>query len=1005
MGEAVAAISLAASIVQLLKFGTEIIGRLQDYRTRSKETPTVFHDISVQLPLLIADLRVTKERAEKNGLPSDVAESVSEIVRSCGDHIKTLDEVLIRTMPDPTDSAWKTGKKVILSFRQEEKVRLVADKLRSYVIYLTHHAVTNNLRGPEESRSMVVQNDEQFRMLEWLSNDDPSIGHNRAIQKKQQGSGQWFLESAEFAHWRSSSHSLAWLHGIPGCGKTILCSTIVEALQEVLEAKMSSTIAYWYFDFDKSSSLSVCNMLRSLIKQLCIGETNLPIPVQEMCAKYRASGHQPTTKALLATLHSAIDSIRKKTFLVLDALDECPESRRQELLAATKSLTDSEHGDIHVLVTSRKEFDIEHALNSIATQEVIIQGPAIDNDIRMHIRAILVEDARFGRLPSSIKDTIEVKLVSQAHGMFRWVDCQLDTLRACNKVSAIKKSLEQLPVTLDETYERILRAIGPADTVEAYHILQWLAFAERPLTLEEIAEAAVTNEDGGPIDGEERLFDPYDVLRICKSLISLTEDTLLICGNWTSGKVVRFAHFSVKEYLLSSRVLEGKAKTYHMGIRTSQQQIGQSCLSALLQNDNINEDQHSPLVKYAAQYWFHHLRKFQACTNDTSSFKVLVEKLFAGSPNAFRNWLLAYDVNIRRAHESSIMRRDLNDFPSPLYYASFLGLEDAVRLLLDSGVDVNAHGGSYGTALIAAASQGHLPIVKILLDHKANVDAEGGWTFFTALQAASYFGYKSIAEKLLDEGDQPDRRRGNDDTALGLACEAGHRSIVELLISRGSDVNLLAGGYGYPLSAAAERGQYDIVCLLLRKGAEVNNKGGLYSTALQAAASAGSVPIVQLLLDEGAHVNDCGGVFGDALRASSIRGHHAIVKILLEHGASIEHLTSLLLESNTKAPNAESTNSVLTEKLLSAFDSRDSISYFADAVKAAHFFIRSQEINARHKQGERAARPNLLRLQKLVKQAAQNNFARWPSDPQNRFYNAALGIRNPPISGLDNVRT
>ena len=88
MVEAVAAIGLAASIVQLVNFGTEVIGRLQDYRIKSKETPAVFHDISVQLPLLIADLRVTKEKAEYNVLSPDVAESVLTIVQSCGDHIR-----------------------------------------------------------------------------------------------------------------------------------------------------------------------------------------------------------------------------------------------------------------------------------------------------------------------------------------------------------------------------------------------------------------------------------------------------------------------------------------------------------------------------------------------------------------------------------------------------------------------------------------------------------------------------------------------------------------------------------------------------------------------------------------------------------------------------------------------------------------------------------------------------------------------------------------------------
>lgn len=119
-------------------------------------------------------------------------------------------------MPDPSDSAWRTGKKVMLSFRQEEKVRLIAEKLRGYIIYLTHHAVTNTTQDNRTVviQKVVVQSDEQYRMLQWLSDDDPSIGHNRAVHKKQQGSGQWFLESADFNQWRVSPRSLAWLHGI-----------------------------------------------------------------------------------------------------------------------------------------------------------------------------------------------------------------------------------------------------------------------------------------------------------------------------------------------------------------------------------------------------------------------------------------------------------------------------------------------------------------------------------------------------------------------------------------------------------------------------------------------------------------------------------------------------------------------------------------------------------------------------------------------------------------------
>ncbi|KAL8673773.1 MAG: hypothetical protein Q9168_001834 [Polycauliona sp. 1 TL-2023] len=1028
MGEVVAAIGLAASIVQLVHFGTTVIGRLQDYRAKSQDTPAVFHDISVQLPLLISDLRVTQERAEKHGLPPDVAESVSTIVRSCETHIRvgdlgqhlrcyeqhvcgrrpsTLDDVLVKTMPDSTDSAWKTGKKVILSFRQEEKVRLVAEKLRGYVVYLTHHAVTNMLSGPKAEHAATAQSTEQSRMLQWLSGEDPSISHNRAVQRKQEGTGSWYLESSSFRRWRSSPHSLAWLYGIRS-------STIIEGLQEVLQAQAPSTVAYWYFDFNNSSSLSVCNMLRSLIKQLCVSEITIPPAIQDMCSKYRASGHQPTTKVLLKTLHSAIDSVRKKTFIVLDALDEYPESGRQELLAVVKMLRGSEHDDIHILVTSRMEYDIEHKLDAEDTQKLGIHGAAIDSDISRHVRASLADDARLCRLSPSIKDIIEGQLVSSAHGMFRWVVCQLETLRACNKISAIKKALEQLPPTLDGTYERILKAIEPNDAIEAYRILQWLAFAERPLLLEEVAEAAVTRGDGGPIDPEDRLFDSFEVMRICKSLVSLSDDTLSVCGKVVSGRFVRFAHFSVKEYLLSSRVLEGNAEAFHIDIEASHRQIGQSCLSILLQNNEHSQDQRPPLVRYAAEFWFEHFRKFRSCNHNTSLFQPLLAGLFVNSPSAFQNWLLWYDVNIRRGHGLPAVTRRLDSAPSPLYYAAFLGLDEPLKLLLVSSVDINAYAGRYGTPLIAAASQGHESIVKLLLDHGAEVDAEGSSVFSTALSASSFFGYHSIAELLLDRGAKPDRRRDNDDTALELACEGGHEIIVELLINRGSDVNLRrSGGYGFPLSAASERGYYNIVYLLLQKGANVNNQGGHYMNALQAAASSGSDAIVQLLLDSGAHVNVQGGAFDDALRAASIRENHTIVRLLVEHGASIEALTKPLVEWSTGItpstlhtvdgePYSGMSNLELVRALESALGGKAFDEFFPALVREAHgrvAYIRSQDLKNKGDQGlaisnlRVGSRPNLDRLRNLVKQAVRTDLGR-NGQSSSRFSDVALKVRS-----------
>jgi len=66
---------------------------------------------------------------------------------------------------------------------------------------------------------------------------------------------------------------------------------------------------------------------------------------------------------------------------------------------------------------------------------------------------------------------------------------------------------------------------------------------------------------------------------------------------------------------------------------------------------------------------------------------------------------------------------------SPLMRAAAIGHEDAVRILLAEGAEVNELGPRGSTALMFAAGGGHLEIVKLLVEHQAEIDAVelGGW--------------------------------------------------------------------------------------------------------------------------------------------------------------------------------------------------------------------------------------------------------------------------------------
>jgi len=109
---------------------------------------------------------------------------------------------------------------------------------------------------------------------------------------------------------------------------------------------------------------------------------------------------------------------------------------------------------------------------------------------------------------------------------FRWVVCQLDVLRKCLTVDALRRTLKSLPKSLDETYARILSNIDEEHSGHARSILQWLAFSVRPITLEEVAAGlAVDLDHCCLLVPDQQLQDPYDILTICSSLVTMSDES------------------------------------------------------------------------------------------------------------------------------------------------------------------------------------------------------------------------------------------------------------------------------------------------------------------------------------------------------------------------------------------------------------------------------------------------------------------------------------------------
>ncbi|CAG8262886.1 unnamed protein product [Penicillium salamii] len=206
--------------------------------------------------------------------------------------------------------------------------------------------------------------------------------------------------------------------------------------------------------------------------------------------------------------------------------------------------------------------------------------------------------------------------------------------------------------------------------------------------------------------------------------------------------------------------------------------------------------------------------------------------------------------------------------------------------------------GGGGGALQAASFGGYESLVEILLQAGADVNAQGG-EYGNALQAAALNGSPETVQILLGAGADVNAQGGEYGNALQAAAWRGSPEIVQILLGAGADVNVQGGEYGNALQAAAYNGSPETVQILLGAGADVNALGGEYGNALQAAAWRGSPEIVQILLGAGADVNVQGGEYGNALQAAAYNGSPETVQILLGAGADVnarggEHGSPLL---------------------------------------------------------------------------------------------------------------
>ena len=379
--------------------------------------------------------------------------------------------------------------------------------------------------------------------------------------------------------------------------------------------------------------------------------------------------------------------------------------------------------------------------------------------------------------------------------------------------------MEELPESLDETYERILREIRKPNQGHANRLLQCLVAAVRPLRVEELAEILAFDFDakspGTPqLNPGWRWEDQEEaVMSACSSLVMIVKDE--------DSRIVQFSHFSVKEYLTSDRLAESSrdVSRYHVVLEPAHTILAQACLGVLLQlDDRVDHDKirQFPLAGYAAEHWVKHA----TYENVASRIKDGMEFLFDANKPHFAAWLWIYNGD--RIHDSSPMTTMNPQKPEavPLYHAAKLGFHGlTARLIVEHPEDVHAKGGREVTLLHASAFGGHTDIVSLLIGHFSDVDIRGAFKQ-TALHRASCLGHLEIVRLLLSHGSDINAKDEDGWTPLYGAATFEHLEIGRMLLQHGAEVNVSENGGRTPLHAASGNGHTEVVRLLLEHGAD-----------------------------------------------------------------------------------------------------------------------------------------------------------------------------------------
>jgi len=381
--------------------------------------------------------------------------------------------------------------------------------------------------------------------------------------------------------------------------------------------------------------------------------------------------------------------------------------------------------------------------------------------------------------------------------------------------SSLRKALNELPITLDDTYERMLRGIPKEKSEHASRLFQCMVAAVRPLRVEELSEIFTIDFGSNNVPNLVAGWRPENpeeaVLSTCSSFITIID----VLGS----NIVQFSHFSVKEFLTSNRLEApdvGNICKYYVHLEPAHAILAQACVTAVFlqvdKEEDIERVRELPLASYAIENWFSHT-KFE---DVASRVQDTLAYLFDPKKPHFRPRILL--PGVADFYDGS-PRDDALDQATPLCLAALCGFSWLVNhLIIMHALDVNAKGASV-TPLHCASSIGDVKTTRILLGHGADTNAKNDLGY-TPLHFAAQDGHLKVVLLLLGKEVNLNAQDQDNETPLFLASKWGHSEIVKTLLDHGADMTIRNKEGLTPYQVATRDGHNIVAQLLLEAGVE-----------------------------------------------------------------------------------------------------------------------------------------------------------------------------------------